>query len=107
MVYADPMANSVTEFNEGGGTVTLRGVKIDVNSDIGAAFVTDCVRNVEGLIGADQLRKKYELDDDGWTGLADNEPLEAARSPSATCHCICRAACYSTPKTWESRPPGV
>jgi hypothetical protein len=71
--------NSITEFNDGGGTVTLRGVKIDVNSDIGAAFVLDCCRHIEDLITAEALRAKYGLLDDGiWSGLVENEPLQRA-----------------------------
>jgi hypothetical protein len=64
------------EFNDDGGVVTLRGVKIEVNSDIGAAFVVDCVRQIEGLITAEALRAKYGLDDDAWQQLATNEPLQ-------------------------------
>jgi hypothetical protein len=77
--------NSITEFNDGGGTVTLRGVKIDVSSDIGAAFVLDCCRHVEDLITAEALRAKYGLvDDDAWAGLATNEPLQRAIAAEKT-----------------------
>jgi hypothetical protein len=40
-----------------GGSVVLRSIKIDLNSEIGHAFVTDCVRFIEGLITEEQLRK--------------------------------------------------
>jgi hypothetical protein len=59
-----------------GGSVVLRRVAINLDSDVGAAFTTDCVRHIENLISAEALRKKYELDDDGWTGLAENESLQ-------------------------------
>jgi len=58
------------------GSVVLRHIAIDLASDVGAAFTVDCCRHIEGLISAEQLRKKYELDDDGWAGLAENEPLQ-------------------------------
>jgi hypothetical protein len=70
------MLPDMTESNTDGGSVVLRRVAINLDSDVGAAFVCDCVRHIEGLIGAEQLRKKYELDDLGWTGLAANEPLQ-------------------------------
>ena len=58
------------------GSLILRGVKIDVQSDIGAAFTVDCVRFIEGLITEAQLRKKYALDDKEWEALADHEELQ-------------------------------
>jgi hypothetical protein len=61
-----------------GGHVTLRGHRIAVDSDIGAAFTTDCVRFVEGLVNEEALRKKYQLDDAAWQLLEANEPLQRA-----------------------------
>jgi hypothetical protein len=60
------------------GSVVLRETEIGLDSDIGTGFVLDCVRHIEGLITAEQLRKKYQLDEDAWRGLADNEPLQQA-----------------------------
>jgi hypothetical protein len=60
------------------GNVVLRGVKVDLISDIGTGFVLDCTRHIESLFTAEQLRKKYQLDDEAWRGLADNEPLQTA-----------------------------
>ena len=69
------MAN-VTEIN--GATVTLRGRAVDVDSDVGQAFTTDCVRFVEGIVTEEQLRKKYDLDDDSWRQLASHDVLQRA-----------------------------
>jgi hypothetical protein len=60
------------------GTVTLRGVKVDLVSDIGTGFVTDCVRHIEGLITSEQLRGKYQLNEDIWRSLGSNEQLQNA-----------------------------
>jgi hypothetical protein len=60
------------------GSLILRGVKVDVNSDVGHQFAIDCTRFVEGLITEAQLRKKYALDDSGWQALADHEELQRA-----------------------------
>jgi hypothetical protein len=68
----------MTNIEPGGGTVTLRGVKIDVNSDIGHAFTIDCTRFVEGLITEEQLKAKYGLTEEGWRQLETNEPLQRA-----------------------------
>jgi len=48
--------------DEANGSLILRGVKVDVNSDVGHQFAIDCVRFVEGLVTEAQLRKKYALD---------------------------------------------
>jgi hypothetical protein len=66
----------MTNIEPSGGSVVLRRIEINLDTDIGAAFVTDCVRHIEGLISAEQLRKKYELDDIRWAGLAENEALQ-------------------------------
>jgi hypothetical protein len=63
---------------EADGSLVLRGVKVDVNSDVGHQFTIDCVRFVEGLVTEAQLRKKYALDDNGWQALADHEELQRA-----------------------------
>jgi hypothetical protein len=79
------MANNVTELDDCGGTVVLRGIKIEVDSDIGAAFVVDCCRHIEDLITADALRAKYGLlDDDAYAALGANEPLQLAIAAAKT-----------------------
>ena len=60
------------------GSLALRGVKVDVNSDVGHQFAIDCTRFVEGLVTETQLRKKYALDDREWEALADHEELQRA-----------------------------
>src|SRR5262245_2354898 len=60
------------------GSVILRGVKIDLNSDIGTGFTLDCCRHVEDLVTAEQLKAKYQLDETAWRQLAGNEPLQRA-----------------------------
>jgi hypothetical protein len=60
------------------GSVVLRGVKIDLDTDIGTGFTLDCTRHIEGLITAEQLKAKYQLSEEAWRQLADNEPLQQA-----------------------------
>ena len=60
------------------GSVVLRGIKIGLDTDIGAGFVTDCTRHVEELVSAEQLKTKYQLTEEAWRQLADNEPLQRA-----------------------------
>src|SRR5215467_10305780 len=60
------------------GSVVLRGVKIDLDTDIGTGFTIDCTRHVEGLVTAEQLKAKYQLSEQAWRQLADNEPLQQA-----------------------------
>jgi hypothetical protein len=70
------MTNIDTTAPGDGGSLVLRGHTIAIDSDIAHAFATDAVRFIEGLLTEEQLRKKYQLDDAGWKGLADNEPLQ-------------------------------
>jgi hypothetical protein len=71
--------------NPSGGTVTLRGIVVAVDSDVGAAFVLDICRHIEDLLPAEVLRSKYGLSDDGaWAGLAMNEPLQRAIAAAKT-----------------------
>src|SRR5262249_2016118 len=72
-----------TELTMGGalnGSVILRGVKIDLDTDIGNGFVIDCCRHIEDptMITAEQLKAKYQLSEEAWRQLADNEPLQQA-----------------------------
>ena len=64
--------------DEANGSLVLRGVKVEVDSDVGHQFAIDCTRFVEGLVTEAQLRKKYALDDSGWQALADHEELQRA-----------------------------
>jgi hypothetical protein len=59
-------------------TVVLRGHAVEIDSDIGQAFATDCVRFVEGILTEEQLRKKYDIDDTGWRQLASHDALQMA-----------------------------
>src|SRR5262245_57790992 len=59
-------------------TVTLRGVQVPLNSDIGGAFVTDCARNRERLFSDDQLQEKYDIDPSDWNDIIKNKPLRLA-----------------------------
>jgi hypothetical protein len=38
-----------TDITPSAGHVTLRGHVVEVDSDIGHAFITDCVRFIEGV----------------------------------------------------------
>jgi hypothetical protein len=78
MLDSSPGKRRLTMGGALNGSVVLRGIKIDLNSDIGNGFVVDCVRHVEELIGAEQLKAKYQLTEEAWRQLATNEPLQQA-----------------------------
>jgi hypothetical protein len=70
---------NIAEIDDIRGTVVLRGHTVDINSDIGATFITDVCRHVENLLSAEQLRAKYGLADEAaWAGLAENTALQRA-----------------------------
>jgi hypothetical protein len=60
------------------GSVVLRGIEIDLVTDIGEGFVLDCARYCEGLLTEEQVKKKYELSSNAWSRLSENEPLQRA-----------------------------
>ena len=47
-------------------TVILRGVAVELNSDVGRQFVIDCVRAAEGLITDKELAEIYEISPADW-----------------------------------------
>jgi hypothetical protein len=57
------------------GSVVLRGTTVPLDSNVGETFITDCARNIEGLISDLEIKAKYELRDEDWNQLADNARL--------------------------------
>jgi hypothetical protein len=68
----------LVDSNSQRGSVVLRGIEIDLDSDIGCGFIVDCCRFCEGLLAEDKIKSKYGLTDTDWTRLAENEPLVRA-----------------------------
>ena len=68
-------SGEVIPYSEKTGEVVLRGVTVDLDTDIGQIFVADCCRNVEGQMSDAEIKTKYELTDADWRRLADNSPL--------------------------------
>ena len=68
----------LVDSNSQRGSVVLRGIEIDLDSDIGCGFIVDCSRFCEGLLAEDQIKMKYKLTDTDWARLAENEPLVQA-----------------------------
>ena len=56
-------------------TVVLRGAPVNLNTEVGQAFVRDCARHTEGLVSDRDIQSKYGLSDVQWAALADNTPL--------------------------------
>jgi len=61
-----------------GDVVVLRSVPIDLNSDVGHQFVTDCTRAGEGLITDKELAEKYELSPADWQSITKDVALGRA-----------------------------
>ena len=68
----------LTDPNSQSGSVVLRGIEINLDSDVGCGFIVDCCRFCEGLLAEDQIKAKYKLADADWERLAENEPLVQA-----------------------------
>lgn len=62
-------------------SVVLRGLEVALDTNVGSAFVTDCCRNIEGLLSDAGIKDKWGLSDEDWANLANNKPLlEAIRA---------------------------
>jgi len=60
--------------------VTLRGVRVPLNSDVGAAFVSDCARNRQKIFSDARLQEKYGIDPSDWNDIVNNKALRLAIS---------------------------
>ena len=60
---------------ETGDDITLRGVAVALDADVGHEFVLDCARHIEGLLSEANLKSKWGLTDAGWAALATNTYL--------------------------------
>jgi hypothetical protein len=58
-----------------GEIVKLRSVPIDIDTDLGHAFVVDATRAAEGLITDRELAEKYELSPKDWQDVTKNKAL--------------------------------
>jgi hypothetical protein len=58
-----------------GGVVILRGVPVDLSSELGHAFVVDAVRAAEALLTDQELAEKYELSPADWQAITKNSAL--------------------------------
>jgi len=61
-----------------GDVVQLHSNPIDLTSDEGSMFVTDCCRAGEGLITDDELKEKYEIAAADWRHIAKDPALGRA-----------------------------
>jgi hypothetical protein len=59
-------------------TVTLRGVAIPLNSDIGNAFIADLSRNKERLFSDDRVCEKYDIQPANWTQITQSKAIRLA-----------------------------
>ena len=59
-------------------TVTLRGVRVPLASDIGYAFLTDLCRNKERLFSDQQVCAKYEIEPANWTQITQSKAIRLA-----------------------------
>jgi hypothetical protein len=60
------------------GTITLNGIDVELDSDLGRAFITDATRAGEGVIADEDLVEKYELSSDELQKLANNKAIGRA-----------------------------
>jgi hypothetical protein len=59
-------------------TVTLRGVRVALTSDIGRAYATDCARNWEKILPNNAICERYGLSTDEWQSMGQNKQLVQA-----------------------------
>jgi hypothetical protein len=74
-VTSDNTGGAIDSCNIGAGSVILHGVAVALDADVGHAFIVDCCRHTEGLLGDEDIKVKWALSDEHWIGLANNAPL--------------------------------
>jgi len=78
---SDKQATSTTRVAKTSDDVILRGTRVPLTSDVGAAFVSDCARNREKIFSDSQIREKYGIDSDAdWNDITKNQTLRVAIS---------------------------
>lgn len=75
MSSPDAIVAPVTTLDASAGSVVLRGVRVDLNTDLGQTFVADCARHIEGLVSDSDVKSKWKLNEEDWAGLATNTQL--------------------------------
>jgi len=58
--------------------VTLRGVSVPLNSDVGGALITDLARNKERLFSDQQVCEKYDISETAWTEITQSKAIRLA-----------------------------
>jgi hypothetical protein len=58
-----------------GDVIVLRNTPVDLASDVGHQFITDCTRAGEGLITDKELAEKYELSPADWQSITKDVAL--------------------------------
>ena len=61
-----------------GDIISLSKTPIDINTDVGRAFVVDATRAGEGLITDKELQEKYELSPADWQNITKDMALGRA-----------------------------
>jgi hypothetical protein len=61
-----------------GDIINLRSTPVDITSDVGRQFVTDCCRAGEGMITDRELAEKYELSPADWQSITKDVALGRA-----------------------------
>jgi len=58
-----------------GEVITLRSTPVDINSDLGHAFVVDCTRAAEGILTDKELAEKWEISPKDWQAIIKDKAL--------------------------------
>lgn len=70
-----PATASPVRTGSDAGSVHVRGTEVGLDSEPAKTFITDCSRNIEGLLSDREIRETWGLDEGEWTGLAANTRL--------------------------------
>ena len=58
-----------------GEVITLRSTPVDINSNLGHAFVVDCTRAAEGILTDKELAEKWEISPKDWQAIIKDKAL--------------------------------
>jgi hypothetical protein len=70
--------NGMNAIETSGGSVTLRGIQVPLESDVGREFILACARNWEQLLTDADLCERFGLSPEQWQASGANKALVRA-----------------------------
>lgn len=87
--------------------LNLRGTQVQLDTEIGRAFVADCARNIEGLLNNSELQSKWGISDDTWQALSHHQSLLQSISAELAFRVTSGTATYEAANHEFAKAPAI